>query len=152
MPALESHYTATGFVLNKKNDRILFVFHKKLQFWLPPGGHVDDGELPHETVVREVFEETGVHAQIIDPIGNLLLPPQEKQIPTPIAVFHEHIPAYKEKPAHLHYDFLYHMQALTERVSPSITEVDSVQWFSLNEILACSTTEGAKAIAKKLLA
>ena len=153
MSTLQSHYTATGFVLNKAGNRILFIFHKKLQLWLPPGGHVDEGELPHNAVVREVFEETGVLARIIDPIGNLCLSPDatETQIPAPIAVFHEMIPAYGEKLAHLHYDFLYHLQAQQEDLVPAESEVESAHWFTLSEILTCKTTEGTKAISKKLL-
>jgi hypothetical protein len=87
MTKLESHYTATGFVINKAGDRVLFIFHKKLHFGLPPGGHIDEAELPHEAVVREVFEETGVRAEIVDPIGDLKVgfDGTEIQIPTPEA-------------------------------------------------------------------
>jgi 8-oxo-dGTP pyrophosphatase MutT (NUDIX family) len=28
--------------------------------WLPPGGHIDPHELPHDAAVREVHEETGL--------------------------------------------------------------------------------------------
>jgi 8-oxo-dGTP pyrophosphatase MutT (NUDIX family) len=36
---------------------ILLVDHKSAQLWLPPGGHVEYGEHPRETVLRELFEE-----------------------------------------------------------------------------------------------
>ena len=32
--------------------------------WSVPGGHVEPGEEPHETVVREVFEETGLRVRV----------------------------------------------------------------------------------------
>ena len=41
-------------------DSILLVDHKSAQLWLPPGGHVEPGEHPRETVVRELFEELKV--------------------------------------------------------------------------------------------
>ncbi len=153
MTKIESHYTATGFVLNKSGDRILFIFHKKLQIWLPPGGHIDAGEFPHDAVIREVFEETGVRAKIVDPIGDLALPIDglEKQIPAPIAILHEKIPAYGDKAAHLHYDFLYHMVAFDEVLTHAENEVEAAHWFTLDEILNCKTTEGAKVISKRLL-
>ena len=153
MEKIVSHYTATGFVLNKECSKILFIFHKKLQVWLPPGGHVDEGELPHEAVVREVFEETGVRAHIIDPVGFLGLMDhgQEIQIPTPYAIFHEKIPAHGDVEAHMHYDFLYHMQALEETVVHAEREVTGAQWFDRQQIQKVNTTNGSKAICEKLL-
>jgi 8-oxo-dGTP diphosphatase len=41
-------------------DNILLVDHTSAQLWLPPGGHVEPGEHPRETVVRELFEELKV--------------------------------------------------------------------------------------------
>lgn len=37
--------------------------------WVLPKGHIDDGESPQEAAVREVLEESGVHAAIIDVAG-----------------------------------------------------------------------------------
>lgn len=42
------------------DDNILLVDHKNAQLWLPPGGHVEAGEHPRETVVRELHEELGI--------------------------------------------------------------------------------------------
>lgn len=39
------------------NKLIYLCHHIKAQDWIPPGGHIDKGELPIETVKREVFEE-----------------------------------------------------------------------------------------------
>lgn len=38
-------------------DGILLVDHRNAGLWLPPGGHVDVGEHPRDTVVRELAEE-----------------------------------------------------------------------------------------------
>jgi 8-oxo-dGTP diphosphatase len=38
---------------------ILLVDHKSAQLWLPPGGHVEPGEHPRDTVARELREELG---------------------------------------------------------------------------------------------
>ena len=40
-------------------ESILLVDHKNAQMWLPPGGHVEEGEHPRDTVLREVREELG---------------------------------------------------------------------------------------------
>lgn len=43
-------------------EGLLLVDHKNAQRWLPPGGHVEPGEHPRETVVRELLEELGFRA------------------------------------------------------------------------------------------
>ncbi len=40
-------------------ERILLVDHRNAQLWLPPGGHVEEGEHPRATVAREIREELG---------------------------------------------------------------------------------------------
>lgn len=150
--SMESHFTATGLVLSQTANRALMIFHKKLQIWLPAGGHVEAGELPHEAVVREVFEETGVKAHIIDTSPNLLLGPErEIQIQAPRWVLHEPIPAYKEKAAHMHYDFIYCMQSECDDCCAQEQEVSHAQWFSADELRACDTTQATRAMYLLLL-
>jgi 8-oxo-dGTP pyrophosphatase MutT (NUDIX family) len=43
-------------------EYILLVDHKNAKRWLPPGGHVEEGEDPRTTVVRELREELGFEA------------------------------------------------------------------------------------------
>jgi 8-oxo-dGTP pyrophosphatase MutT (NUDIX family) len=40
-------------------ESMLLVDHKNARLWLPPGGHVEEGEHPRDTVVREAREELG---------------------------------------------------------------------------------------------
>lgn len=68
LPALRpitNHFTASAVVIEE--GHILLVHHRRIGAWLPPGGHIDDGELPHEAAIREVFEETGVRVQVLTP-------------------------------------------------------------------------------------
>lgn len=55
--------TAGGFLVH--DHKVLLVKHKKLGFWLAPGGHIEEGELPHEAAEREVYEETGVRVEVV---------------------------------------------------------------------------------------
>ena len=45
---------------------VLLVDHKKANLWLPTGGHVEPGEDPRATVVRELKEELGLQISIGD--------------------------------------------------------------------------------------
>jgi len=60
---LPSHFTASGIVIEL--DHILLVHHKRIGAWVPPGGHIEEGEYPHETCVREVLEETGLAVEVV---------------------------------------------------------------------------------------
>lgn len=58
-------FVASAFMLNPAGDKILFIQRVKeplIGFWLPPGGHLDEGESPDNAVIREVREETGLEA------------------------------------------------------------------------------------------
>jgi 8-oxo-dGTP pyrophosphatase MutT (NUDIX family) len=60
---LPHHFTASGIVVCR--DHILLVNHKRIGAWVPPGGHVEPEEMPEETVVREILEETGVAVEVL---------------------------------------------------------------------------------------
>lgn len=51
-------------------DSLLLVDHKNARLWLPPGGHVEPGEHPRHTVIREAKEELNLPAQFVfaDPL------------------------------------------------------------------------------------
>lgn len=51
---------AVGVVLNDNNE-ILLQQRSDTRTWGLPGGAIDPGEDPAETVVREVYEEAGIH-------------------------------------------------------------------------------------------
>jgi 8-oxo-dGTP diphosphatase len=45
---------------------LLLGDHRKSGLWLPPGGHVEDGEDPRQAVIREAREELGIEAGSAD--------------------------------------------------------------------------------------
>ena len=99
MPELTRHFTATGFVVHA--GRVLLHWHPKVGAWLPPGGHVEPNEDPVQAVVREVREETGVEAEVVNLAQPLALdyphqvePPvtiMVEDINDPVDGFHHHI-------------------------------------------------------------
>lgn len=55
---LDGHITASMFVLNEDEDKVLLTHHKKLSKWLQLGGHWDnDDEGSLQTAIREMLEE-----------------------------------------------------------------------------------------------
>jgi 8-oxo-dGTP diphosphatase len=58
-PATPPKHLVSYFVLVDR-DHVLLVDHKDARLWLPTGGHVEPGEHPRTTVVRELREELGL--------------------------------------------------------------------------------------------
>jgi len=51
------HICAFFVPVNKEKSLVYLGHHIKANDWIPPGGHIQKGELPIETVVREFEEE-----------------------------------------------------------------------------------------------
>jgi 8-oxo-dGTP pyrophosphatase MutT (NUDIX family) len=52
------HVTASGVVIGQRGT--VLHLHRRLGRWLQPGGHIDPGESPWSTALRESEEETGL--------------------------------------------------------------------------------------------
>lgn len=55
--------TTTAFIFHK--DKVLFVFHKKLNMWMHVGGHVKNNEFFDEALKREIKEEVNLDVSIL---------------------------------------------------------------------------------------
>lgn len=60
-PLGDQHITASCFVFSPDRNQILLTFHKKGQFWVQFGGHLEAGDDTLEAAaVREAREESGI--------------------------------------------------------------------------------------------
>lgn len=122
-------FTVAVFVVHE--DRVLLHFHKKLDRWLPPGGHIEPNELPDEAAAREVLEETGVICTLT---GGTRMhyddPTLPVQLTSPAGIQLEQI-----GPDHQHIDLIYFATG-----SPAESR-EQVGWFALNELEPLVLTE-----------
>ncbi len=65
MPHIHELYdfVVSVFVVNR--GRVLLVYHKKYDEWLPIGGHIEMNEDPEEALYREIREECGLKVRIL---------------------------------------------------------------------------------------
>ncbi|MCB9493785.1 MAG: NUDIX domain-containing protein [Epsilonproteobacteria bacterium] len=154
IPLKPQDFTASAYVLSKNADRILLMLHKKIGLWLAPGGHLEGWEVPHEAALREVREETGVQARIVNPYFELgVHNKMETQLPTPLFVWEHRIFDREtgKQQVHEHLDLCYLAQALDESVVVNEAESEGVQWFTLEQVQQLETTEAVKKVCAFVL-
>ena len=127
----ERHFVATGYVVHA--GKTLLLLHKKLKMWLPPGGHIDPGELPDEALLREIKEETGLDAEIVS--GKPAADPADgrvRYLHQPAIVQLEDIP--NGHPQHI--DLVYFCRVESKDVTIASAEHDGFRWHSPEDLRA----------------
>lgn len=130
------HFVATVYVVN---DRATLLHpHEKLDMWLPPGGHVDRDELPHEAAVRECYEETGLDVELLAPVGSVESD-TATSLPRPQQFLLEDINVCDGTVGHQHVDFVYYGRVDTREVDPAGENeqaADDWTWFTPTDLRA----------------
>lgn len=104
--------------------------------WCVPKGHPEGAETIEQAAVREIFEETGLEAEILEHLGDI-----EYQFQTP----------EKTVVKTVHHFLLQQTGGdLTVENDPDQEAVD-VRWFSIDELEAQLTHENEKRLARKVI-
>lgn len=127
------HLTASALIVDAKRQRLGLIFHRKLQLWLQPGGHFEEGERdPLEAARREASEEIGLRD--LEPLGDGLFDLD----------IHE-IPARRDEPAHLHHDLRFAFIASgDETVKIAQSEVSDFAFIELSALIDARQGRGFK--------
>ena len=126
---MRSHFTATAFVVD--NGRTLLHWHKKLQQWMPPGGHLLPDEDPVSGALREVREETGLRVELL-PLTHRYDFDRPLQLAAPQTILLE-TSAESGEP-HQHIDLIYFSRPVEGEALRPLPEIDSWRWVTEDEL------------------
>ena len=134
---MKRHFTATGFVVD--GARTLLHWHRRLQQWMPPGGHIEVDEDPVQAVLREIEEETGIIAEVIRVQRSAAFAYPE-QIPAPYTILIEDIPGPGEP--HKHIDMIYFCRP-AGRNDGAVAADQTLRWVNEDELKAAQALDVA---------
>lgn len=141
MSNITRDFTATTFVV--QDGRTLLLRHKKLDAWFPPGGHIDQDELPDDAARREVLEESGLEVELItgrSALGNVGV------ISQPECILLEDI-----SDTHQHIDLIYFARVIGGHLSVSETEADGHRWCSPDDLASDEIHEDIRALGRRAI-
>jgi len=162
--------TASGFLVHE--NKVLLIKHKKLGFWLAPGGHIDDDELPHQAAEREFWEETGLKVKAVSAGAVMSSGGKTSYHELPFAInLHwisrenyearlassnpdkRHPSKTWSKGCEQHVVFVYLVEATNGLdFKQNTEETDGISWFTLAELDGIETIPEIKEEAKQALA
>jgi mutator protein MutT len=66
-------YSAGGLVFNDQNEIAIIARYSRSGHleWCLPKGHIEKGETPEQTAVREIHEETGILGEVVNSIATI---------------------------------------------------------------------------------
>lgn len=137
------HFTATTYVAH--DGKVLLHRHRRQGIWLPPGGHIERDELPHDAARREIEEETGLQVRLHSEAeaADLSAEMRAVVVPQPAFILVEDI-----NPYHQHIDFTYF--ALAPAGSEPASD-SGFSWFALDELDGPDVPENVRAGARRAL-
>lgn len=139
---LTRDFVSTVYIV--KDAKILLVFHKKLNMWLPPGGHINKNELPCDAAKREALEETGLVVGLIgqeEPLGKGV-----RKLIRPILLQLEDI-----ENGHQHINLVYFGIVNGGTLKFNKKEHSDIKWCSLNELKDSNLHESVRIYGKKAI-
>jgi len=118
--------TVAGYIIH--DEKILLIHHRKLDLWLPVGGHIEENETPDQALIREVKEEIGIDIEILNQ-SNI---PLEGNIKYNLAIpFYTNVHPVGD---HDHYGLFYICKAINPNQLRINKELKNFEWFTKDDL------------------
>jgi 8-oxo-dGTP pyrophosphatase MutT (NUDIX family) len=119
------HFTATVYLV--ADGATALHEHPHLGIRLPPGGHVDRGELPHEAALREAREETGLDPTLLTDHDDVRSD-TARAIPRPRHLMLADVNICGDEVGHQHVDHVFYATVERRAIDPAPDEPGPDAW------------------------
>lgn len=130
------HFGIFFWPYNPKTKEVFITHHKKSGLWLAAGGHMERGEMPYDTAVREAREELGFVLKNLD------------KTPFMISKTPVNMPGYQ---CRVHYDIWYLLPTDGQTFDIDPQEFFDTKWVKLKEAEKFLTQENQRKALHRLL-
>lgn len=124
-----------------KDGKVLLTLNEKVNKWVPIGGHVEENELPCDSVIREAKEETGFDVELINTkekeLGNII-----QNIGINLDII---------KPDHHHINLAYLARIISGNEKKITDDNTELKWFSVEELENLDTFENVRETGLKAI-
>ena len=128
MPHIHKLYDFVVSIFICHKDRVLLIYHKKYNEWLPIGGHIDLNEDPEIALLKEIDEESGLTVKILADKPKIAHP-GVKPIWTP-----SYVDVHRITDVHKHIAFIYFGISRSDKVRLCEREHREFCWLTEKEI------------------
>jgi len=119
-------FTVAIFVVH--DARILLIHHRKLDRWLPLGGHIELDEDPEQAALREAKEESGLEVELLGERAPTTEPGTRALI-TP-----RFLDIHRITSTHEHVGMIYWARPKAGSVQLAHEEHHDIRWTSIDEL------------------
>ena len=137
---MKTDLVVAGYIFYK--DKLLLIHHRKLGLWLPVGGHIEQNETPDDALLREIKEETGLDAEILNQSKIPIEGNSKRNLAIPI---HVNIHSVGD---HDHCCFFYACKTSSDKIKAN-HEIKSFGWFSKEDLSKPHITADVRNIGLK---
>lgn len=128
MPHIHELFDFVVSVFIVCRGKILLIYHKKYQEWLPIGGHIELNEDPETALFREIREECGLKVKI------LADKPKIKHAGVKPILTPSYVDVHRTHGTHKHIAFVYFAKSHSDHVKLHEREHAEYGWFTPAEL------------------
>ena len=128
MPHIHEKIDFTVAIFVVKDKRVLLIHHRKLDKWLPLGGHIELEEDPEQAALREAREESGFEVELI---GER---PPTTETGTRALIAPRFLDIHRISETHEHIGMIYWARPKNGAMTLAEAEHHDIRWCSADEL------------------